>query len=966
VSDTIQESTATGGLTRPLEGNTPLLLNDPGKVWIVETGSVDLFAVQLADGGLASARHHVVTAAPGAVLFGLDTPGSGIALLAVGTVGTTIRTLARDDLVSRATQSQPLSAFSIQVDTWVSGLASGLGDAISQQTERQFDSAPVVTLKDGEQIRPSDGVTWVEIESGGALFLDTEPALTASGVGPFPLAEETWLRGQGATAILNSGSTGSIEPGKLWRGLDIYHRLVAQALDQRIEAEALEDTERLRQVVDYDKAVRKLALNQLAGVLHHEPEVGRLGAASDPLFEASRIVADAMGIDLRQPTADSTSADPNQDPLSRIARASHIRTRQVTLDPNWWRVDSGSILAFAGDDKAPVALVRTSTGRYDMVNPAAGTRTRVDRDLAATLSPSAWVFYRPFPGKALGLKEIFRFATTGSSRDLVSIVLLGAATGLLALLPPLATGELFGTIIPQAEKPRLWQLAIVLILSAVAIALFQVTRSIAITRVEARIDASVQPALWDRLLNLPTGFFRDYTAGNLASRAMGIDTARQLLTGTAISSLLGIVFSLFSFALLFYYNVALALIASVLTVIAVVVSVFATYRQLAMQRKLTAIQSNITGMVFQYLTGIPKLRVAGAEDRAYATWAKVFAGQKTQSMNVQKTANAFAVFGSTWPVLGTVAIFAYVARSEPITMSTADLLAFLVAFAQFMAAGLLTANAVSTVLQCVPLYEQARPILQALPEVDITRTDPGTLNGEIEINHVSFRYNSDGPLALNNVTIKIQPGQFVALVGPSGAGKSSIFRLLLGFESPENGSIYFDGQDVSGIDPEALRRQMGVVTQDSKVLPGSIFVNIVGATLLTLDDAWEAARLAGLDEDIRQMPMGMQTVVSEGGATFSGGQLQRLMIARAIVRRPRILLFDEATSALDNRTQTIVSRSLEQLQATRVVIAHRLSTIQNADLIYVIEGGRVTQTGRYSDLIDAPGPFAELAKRQLA
>jgi ABC-type bacteriocin/lantibiotic exporter with double-glycine peptidase domain len=253
-----------------------------------------------------------------------------------------------------------------------------------------------------------------------------------------------------------------------------------------------------------------------------------------------------------------------------------------------------------------------------------------------------------------------------------------------------------------------------------------------------------------------------------------------------------------------------------------------------------------------------------------------------------------------------------------------------------------------------------------VPEVDIAKADPGRLNGDIELSHVSFRYTEDGPYAVNDISLQIKAGEFVALVGPSGAGKSSVFRLLLGFDIPESGAIYFDGKDLAHLDAEAVRRQLGVVTQDSRVMPGTIQANIIGSSLLTVQDAWEAARLAGLDNDIREMPMGMQTIISEGGGTFSGGQLQRLMIARAIVRKPRILLFDEATSALDNRTQAIVSQSLERLQATRIVIAHRLSTIEHADRIFVFQAGRIVQAGSYHDLINEPGAFADLARRQIA
>ena len=234
------------------------------------------------------------------------------------------------------------------------------------------------------------------------------------------------------------------------------------------------------------------------------------------------------------------------------------------------------------------------------------------------------------------------------------------------------------------------------------------------------------------------------------------------------------------------------------------------------------------------------------------------------------------------------------------------------------------------------------------------------------MNHASFRYSSDSPLVLRDVSFTIRPGEFVAFTGTSGSGKSTLIRLLLGFEQPLSGAIYYDGQDFAGLDLQEVRKQMGVVLQSGKLLAGDLLTNIVGNSPLTVEDAWDAARVSGMEEDIKALPMGMYTMVAEGGKTLSGGQRQRLMIARAVVNRPRILLLDEATSALDNRTQDIVSQALEGMRATRIVVAHRLSTIINADRIFVLDQGVIAESGTYNELLQKNGIFAELAKRQIA
>jgi ATP-binding cassette subfamily C protein len=507
----------------------------------------------------------------------------------------------------------------------------------------------------------------------------------------------------------------------------------------------------------------------------------------------------------------------------------------------------------------------------------------------------------------------------------------------------------------------------ILIVSALATALFTLARGIALLRIESRMGAAVQAGVWDRLLGVPLQFFRPYTAGDLATRAMSIDAMRQLFSGVTVTAIMGGIFSLGNFGLMFYYSAAMAWRATLLIGLAMIVTAVGSYLQLSHQRSVYFMQAKTEGLVLQLLSGIAKLRVAGAEIQAFALWARRFGAQRQRQYKIRRIANWVQAFNAAFPVAAYILIFwcalPLIAQSH--TMRTGDFMAFLSAYASCSGALLSTCIALLNTLNVVPLYEQAKPILQTPPEVTAGRADPGLLAGQIEVQHAVFRYQSDGPAVLRDVTFEVRPGEFVALVGPSGSGKSTVLRLLLGFESLESGSVYFDGQELSGLDVQAVRRQIGVVLQSGRLMSGDIFTNIVGSSLVTLEDAWEAARMAGFADDVQAMPMGMHTVISEGGGTLSGGQRQRLMIARALVHRPRILFFDEATSALDNRTQAIVSQSLERLQATRIVVAHRLSTIANADRIVVLERGRVVEMGNYAHLMAQRGLFADLARRQI-
>jgi ATP-binding cassette subfamily C protein len=435
-----------------------------------------------------------------------------------------------------------------------------------------------------------------------------------------------------------------------------------------------------------------------------------------------------------------------------------------------------------------------------------------------------------------------------------------------------------------------------------------------------------------------------------------------------VNAILSGIFSIFSFALLFFYSWRLAVLAAILVLFAATVSFICGVLQVRRQRQISLLGGRISSMLLQFITGISKFRVSGTERRAFAAWAREFSILQQNTIKSRALTNALVSFQSVFPLAALALIFFYqqsfMSASDTVQITLGDFIALLAAFVQFLGAALMLSSALVSGLSVIPVYERARPIFRAVPEVTDVKASPGKLTGAVEVNRVSFRYKPDMPFVLRDVSIKIFPGQFVAVVGASGSGKSTLFRILLGFETPESGAVYYDQQDLLGLDIQAVRRQIGVVLQSSRPMNGSIFNNIVGSAPLSIADAWEAARLAGIEEDIKQMPMGMHTYLADGGGGISGGQRQRLMIARAIVRRPRILLFDEATSALDNHTQVVVTRSLESLQATRIVIAHRLSTVMRADLIYVMDKGAVVDSGSYAQLITKEGIFRDLTSRQ--
>lgn len=941
----------------------PLALVEPGAVWWVEAGHADLFLVERGPGGHEGARRPVDRLDPGALCLPVDPQawGGPTQLLLVGVPGTRVRQLPLTALLASARQSGG--------PAWLAaGLAQGLR-ALNPPPDRspgglvEIDPGePLVELSEGQAIGGRGGLQWVEVLEGELRYQDDPDLPTLPAGSLFPLCGEGWVGAVARARLRLLSPSAVLDRPDAERWLLAAAGFLGRALRGRLLARERGDAGRLQERLRHDAQAVDESLRHLAGIVGPSA-AERRPPSGDPLLDACNLVGRHLDL-MFVPHPHGRTPGYLRDPLGHIARASRVRLRNVTLQGDWWQADHGPLLVRFEQDQRPAA-VSLVAGRYMLEDPSTGEVLPVDAALNERLSAGAVQFYRPFGRGALTLRRLMAFGSHGVRRDLGQVLLMGVLGGLLGMVTPMAAGMLFDSVIPSADKGQLVQLSLALFGTAIGAAMFELTRSIALLRIEGRMNVSIQAAAWDRLLSLPVPFFRRFPAADLALRVEGISTIRQVLSGTATRAILTAVFSLFNLALLFYYSAVLALVGLALVAIAMAVTVVITLAKLRLERQLAGGAGLLSSLSYALLNGVAKLRMAGAEPRAFGRWSRLFARQRKATFRAEAVGGVLETFNAMFPLAASMAIFVTLAFFMKGQVTPGQFLAFNAAFGSLMMAMLQMSGAVVAVLQVVPLFERVRPVLQAVPEADAIKADPGPLRGEIEISHLSFSYRPEGPQILRDVSLNLRAGQFVAIVGPSGSGKSTLLRCLLGFEAPSSGAIFYDGQDLSALDITAIRRQLGVVLQNGQMLSGNIFQNIVGASSgLTLDDAWHAARLCGLEQDIRDMPMGMHTVVAGGG--LSGGQRQRLLIARAIARRPRILFFDEATSALDNRTQAQVGASLEQLEATRVVVAHRLSTVRHADLIVVLDEGAVKEQGTYEELMAAGGLFAQLARRQLA
>ncbi|MGF1432124.1 NHLP bacteriocin export ABC transporter permease/ATPase subunit [Kitasatospora sp. LaBMicrA B282] len=958
-----------------------LVLDDPDRMLLVLAGAVDLFAVQLTDRSPSGRWHFLCRIEAGTVLPGApDGPRHGIVARPVlGAQLAQLPTAWVQGLSAREGECGTAAGAAVRaldgaqqlqaVEQFLGGLAGGitaLADAL-RDTRPPRDFTPLApaeptVLKKGQALRSVDGLQWVRVEEGGVELPEgTAGELTAGA--EVCLTEQDWLVATSAATVRARAPRELLDRGELWQLLHEHCRRLLYTVDERVAARQAAETEQIAARQERDAGTLAHSAKGFDTVLRDTSARLRIGdaAADPPTLAAARLVAGHQGFTMKAPVA-GNGHDRHLDELQAIALASGVRTRAVRLDGRWWRQDLGPMIGYRKGGGA-VALLPMG-GRYVLAEN--GTVTPVTPKVAAELQNKATMLYRPLPATVRTVAGLLRFGIRNNRRDLWMFALMATLVAVVGLLVPVMTGEVLGTFVTHAERSLITEGSLVVIGSAMAVAALSVVQNIAVLRIESRSTSAMQVGVWTRLLSLPASFFSGYSTGELGTTVLGVSAAQETLSGMMTTATLGMLTGLANLVLVYFYNLPLAGLATGLTLVGVGFGLLAGRVEIRWQRRLYAHEQAMSARVFQLLTAVPKVRVTAAEDRVFGVWAGEFSRGRGIAASSRRVQNAVTTFNAGFPLVCSVVIFGVIAGPMHSRVPISVFLSFFTAFNLLIASSLQFTSAAVTAMGVVPMLERLRPILEEKPEVDDSKADPGDLSGRLGLSHVTFRYGEDGPAALQDVTLGIAPGEFVAIVGPSGSGKSTVLRLLLGFERPESGTVLYDGQDLAELEISAVRRQCGVVLQHGALLAGDIKANIVGSTNHTLDDAWAAAEMAGIHTDIAAMPMGMNTVLSEGTSTLSGGQRQRLMIARALVSRPRIVFFDEATSALDNPTQRLVTESTRRLNATRVVIAHRLSTVAEADRIIVMDQGRVVQQGRYEELLaDQDGLFARLAHRQM-
>ncbi len=635
-----------------------------------------------------------------------------------------------------------------------------------------------------------------------------------------------------------------------------------------------------------------------------------------------------------------------------------IMRRKVILSGKWWK-DGAAPLLVSDKDGKPAALIPNTKGVYFFYKD--GEAVSVTRKNSHLFEIECYCFYEPFEAKSLTIKD-FAFCLCRSFRVSDISWLLGVSlfAGFIGMIMPSINQFVFHSVVPSGTSKEISGIMVLIIGTVIMQALCSLARSLWVMRIGNKMELLAQNAIWSRLMALPVGFFKKYSSGELSQRAASVNQICSILGGQLLPTVLG---SAFSFIYLFQISSIsskLFLPSLVIVILMLIIQLGTAYFQISQTQHNNNVENNLSGMVFEFLNGLTKIKIAGAETRAFGKWAKKYGKLKVMPnvFTVISTALSNAVsFGGM--------IFLYYLAFNA-NMSASDYIAFNTAFSLFTSAVLSLAGISTQIASLKPSLEMIKPIIEQSPENTGYKKQVTSLSGAIDIDQVKFRYADNLPYVLNGLNLHIRQGEYLGIVGSSGCGKSTLMRVLLGFEQPQSGSVYYDMQDMEGLDLRSVRRRIGVVLQNGKLFSGDIYSNIViCAPWLSVDEAWKAAERSGFADDIRQMPMGMFTMISEGGGGLSGGQQQRLLIARALASEPDIVMFDEATSALDNITQSIVVKTLEEMNCTRLVIAHRLSTIKNCSRIIYLDKGQIVEEGNFDELMKLGGKFAELASRQM-
>ena len=896
-----------------------------------------------------------------------DTSETTLGLVAKGKLGTRLTRIPVSDL--NKIHSHELAE---QIDAWLTALTQALSRFVIRSPRPNALVKPDAEIELSTGIvSASRGVVWVSGPTHGTgLFMDmVDPADLNTGESDtaIPLTRTSWISIFDEVTISGQSTEALAKDRLLLAALASFHRIALHMERLNRQLAVVDDANLERDRIMSRRVAENVARTRLFNVYGHQ-EQSETPTEETALAKALKLIGRRMRIEFKIPTKSESVEEPVT--LIDILDVSSVRARRVQLDPNsnWRHSDSSVLLAFRATDNQPVVLVPGIHGRYIQIDPVTKKRRITTKSRATQLKEDAWMFYQPLPAGSVTSAELLKFALQRSGGDLLRLIIAGTVSGLIKLTPALMLGLVANYIVVGGiTQGLLYAIAVLLAIVGILGVVVNLLQNTAMMRIEGRAASRLEAAFWDRLMRLPSDILHRQPSGELAMSGMAFQNLRDGLQRVVANGMLSMIFLIPVFGIVFFYDVILGTVALAFSLVSLVVMIFWGMCQISPYSRMIGAIRRVSGLLFEIVEGISKLRVENAEGSAFAMWARDYRKQKRAELKLGKYERHARAFGAALPFLAGGVLLVSVLTLGDGDFLVGDFLVVYSVFIVFQHAIARFGESFGLVASMLPALSQMRSLLTSDSQTNALGDPVESLQGEVLFDRISFRYTSDGPLVLTDVSIHARPGEFVAIAGESGAGKSTLFRLAIGLDRPTNGAVYYDGRDLRHLNLQQLRRKMGVVPQSVRLHPQDIWDNIVvhhedpGT-----ENVWRATQSASIEQEIRSMPMGMMTMVGASGSVLSGGESQRISIARSLLGNPRIMLFDEATNWLDNEKQTQVMQNLAVLTSTRIVIAHRLSTLKQADRIYVMQAGKVVQSGTFEELMDVDGVFKELVKRQIA
>jgi ATP-binding cassette subfamily C protein len=949
-----------------------ILLDDPGLVWLVEEGEASVHAEPAPAAGLSRAVREMARFGAGDVVFGLAPPAGEdrLELYLEAAPGARLTPLLAEEFTERCRQCPgdwlaPLARLTRQLAVLIHP------DIPPPDVSKALTPGGSFRLQTGARMSARQEGLWFVPTEGVCVYggADCLPPLATGR--PHALAGGLWVLVRERARLVCLEPEAVLAGGHALAAVAGLSALARIMVFERFSQESLVSLAELARGVRHRRHVLGQALERTVQVA--EGHAGGGDVSSSALVQAVRLTVRPLGLEIEEPPR--LDPDPGRA-LEDTLGCNGLFSRVVRLSGGWQARGGWPLLGFLAPEggpgmgasaRQPVALVPGKKG-YALRDPAEpGASRPVDDALAARLGSAAIQLYTPLPKGKPGPLALFRHGIKGGLPDAGALVLAGVASGLCGFAMPMAMSSVVDSVIPHGDTGLLTQVMLALAMFVFGGAVFELCKGFALLRVESGSQVSLQSGVMARVMGLPMGFFSRYAAGDLSTRVSAIDSIRRKLSGAVLVTLLSSAFAMSNLFLLFLYSAILGLVVTAIFGLALVAIFVLMKKQMKFQASIENSIGRMAGLELQLISGINKLKAAGAEAGAFSQWLGLYNENRRLNYSVGLGANVLAAWNAGLPLFTSLTVFGlYLLLGGPQALSLGSFLCFNTAMGQLSGAVGAFGQTAYSLMFLSASYQRLRPILEADPENQPGQEDPGQLKGAIEVSGVFFTYQGTPAPVLKGVSFKVEPGQFVAVVGESGSGKSTLLKMLLGFHDPTAGAVLYDGKALSRLDKGKVRRQIGTIIQNGELIQGNIYFNIMGASAGDEAAAWEAARIADIDKEIREMPMGLHTFVPHGGGSFSGGQKQRMLIARAVARKPRIVYFDEATSSLDNASQARVMANLQSMQATRLVVAHRLSTVENADLIVVMHQGRIVEAGTFAQLMAAKGLFARMAARQQA